>query len=181
MSSCRDEGLIVTLSRCPDLSRCHEEMGLTSAGDVLFPAAGCLCNTSPVMCHVTTSHVTHPVTHLWHSVTGAQLLLPKYPPPQGISRQKYFICPITSSPLSVCTDQPASLKCYSAIVDGTFQSNIVYQIEHLIFDIWVRTQSDIWNCSFREEREIVNLSSLWIPVIPTKVACWTHVQSEWGK
>ena len=55
---------------------------------------------------------------------------------------------------SLCMPWSApALKCYSAIVDGTFQSNIVYQIEHLIFDIWVRTQSDIWNCSFREERD----------------------------
>ena len=60
---CRDEVLIVKLSISPDLGRCHQEMGLTS-DDVLFPAAGCLCNTTPVMCHVTTSHVTHPVTHL---------------------------------------------------------------------------------------------------------------------
>ena len=36
----------------------------------------------------------------------------------------------------------------------------------------------ILELQFREKKD---LSSPWIPVIPTKVTCWTYVQSEWGE
>ena len=85
----------------------------------------------------------------WQSPAAATLI----PSPARDKSTEIFYLP-NYFQHSLCMPWSApDLKCYSAIVDGTFQSNIVYQIEHLIFDIWVRTQSAIWNCSSRKERD----------------------------
>ena len=124
------------------------EDGVTR-GDVFCSQHRAVCVTLPRHCVTWQHHMSRTCDTPWQGPSCCYLNTRPSPGP-GISRQKYFICPITS------TTQywsPAYLKCYSAIVDETFQSNIVYQIESWIFDTLVR-RNPLWNCSIRKVRDI---------------------------